>query len=463
MRLTSANAPISPRANATPLRPHGSATGSFPLVSVLGQVFLVFLPFSAFPRLGLFGNFDANLALYPFLLLVPVLFVNGTIPRLTLRRGPEGLILRVILLVMLGGVIISIFSGIALDMSNRNDYGIAPIPHSLTSAIAPVFLWALFATMTAIGSSLSGKRLQHALMAGFWLSAGYAVLQLSSAFLHNPLYEALWPLVEGMRDFGGQASFQITHRLNGTTAEPAELGKLMFLLFLPWVLYPAWGKRSGLKLILVFLLGLATLSIVSLLLVFMSMLLILVMRRTGGRNKGMIIILFVVVLLVMMAAAPVADIFMSSMFDRISNIGFDPSAIIRAKYNLTALQIVLDHPFFGIGWSNENFYFPERIADISYLWEVKQNLATGGAMTAKGLFLRLGMYLGIPLILVFYLVPLVAIARKQVNRVAYDVERTRFVFMLFGVTTLYEGLVTSFFLWAGPALCLGRQIATRTG
>lgn len=460
--MTSANETTASRPDAGPSRAYMSATSSFPLIALLGQAFLVFLPFSAFPRLGLFGNFDANLALYPFLLLVPLLFLNGMIPRMTLRRGAEGEILRAFLLVMIGAAIISILSGIALAMDNRDDYGIKPIPHGFTSAIAPLFLWVLFATMTAIGSSLSASRLQRALMAGFWLSVGYTALQFSTVFGHNPLYEALWPIIEGMRDFGGQSGFQIFHRLNGTTAEPAELGKLMFLLFLPWVLYPAWGTRSTMKLGLVFLIGLATLSIVSFLLVLMSVPLILAMRRTGGQSKAMIIVLIVVFLVVMTFTAPIADLFFSRIIDRISNIAFDPSSIIRAKYNLTALQLILEYPVFGIGWSNENFYFPARVADISYLWEVKRNLATGEAMTAKGLFLRLGMYLGIPLLLVFYLTPLVCIARTQVNRMAYDVERTRFAFMLFGVTTLYEGLITSFFLWAGPALCLGRQLATRT-
>ena len=114
---------------------------------------------------------------------------------------------------------------------------------------------------------------------------------------------------------------------------------------------------------------------------------------------------------------------------------------------------------FGIGWSNEIFVFPEKITHLGHLWEVGDDLEKGSSLTARSLVLRVGMYIGIPAILV-----LVYLGHKATNRKytflsnPTDNARTRYTFYIFCVSSVIGGgNITSFYLWAAPALYLGMQ------
>ena len=150
---------------------------------------------------------------------------------------------------------------------------------------------------------------------------------------------------------------------------------------------------------------------------------------------------------------------LSRPFSRLSSLDDDPSAIIRATYNRAAIELILENPLSGLGWSNEIFYFPERVSSISHLWEVQQNLTEGDALTAKSLLLRLTMYLGLPLIVLLAGSIVACLVRPSSFASQRDISRTRVAFVLVGLASVIDGgIITSFYIWVAPALCLGFQM-----
>nr|WP_255723272.1 O-antigen ligase family protein [Thalassobius sp. Cn5-15] len=239
--------------------------------------------------------------------------------------------------------------------------------------------------------------------------------------------------------------------MNGSAQEPAEFGKLLVVYFLPWLVFPLDGVRRPVATIAAIVLSLATLSIIGILLVALALVMILTSRQMAG---GLRLSALALAYLVLLAAVIVGDSVLQGFFVRLTALEEDASTIIRTTYNLAALQLVAENPWLGVGWSNELFLFPEKIAHIAHLWEVQNDIRLGNALTAKSLALRLMMYLGLPLFAYFAY----ATARvflfppHEANHwepTVHDRARARFVIMLFTLAAMIDGgILTSFFGWA---------------
>ncbi|KIC18721.1 hypothetical protein RA21_04360 [Leisingera sp. ANG-DT] len=423
---------------------------------MLASAFVLTLPFCAMIKPGLLGNFDTNLSLLPFLLLAPLLFLNGGLLKPVLQRGPEGFFLRCFVIIFFLVSLLTVFHGALLSAQGVQGYGLNPARKAIITSIVPVFLSVLVVFCVAVSQLMTAHRLNRMITAAFWITVGYTLLQIASSQVSNPLYDLLWPLFEGARDNLGLPYIERFGRLNGPTMEPSELAKLMLVFFLPWFAQPLSGGPAWGKLTICLLLGLASLSIIGVGMTVAAVAVMLTRRHVHGRTKVVLFVLLFLALVPLMAAG---DILFQRIIDRLANVEYDASAIIRAVYNLTALEIALENPVFGIGWSNEIFYFPERVAKLSFLWEVRENLANGDALTAKSLFLRLLMYLGIPMMLLLLGAILICLFSRGYAGYPYDRSRTRLTFLIFGLSAFMDGgILTSFYIWAAPGFCIGVQM-----
>ena len=251
----------------------------------MAHAFLLVLPFCAVLKVGVLGNFDANLGLLPFLALAPVLMLNGSLRRVVMRRGSEGRVLRVLALTFLVASAMTIVHGMQLASIGAEAYGLDPVRKAVVTSVVPIFLVVLTATGAAIGHQMNPVDLQRGIDTALWLTVGYTILQLSWLVFDNPLYGALWPVLEGGRGPADVPYLQHFGRINGPTLEPAEFVKLLLLLFLPWVAFPAVGEPSGKRMVVVLTLALATLSIVGLLLVPVAIAMLALARKANSRSR----------------------------------------------------------------------------------------------------------------------------------------------------------------------------------
>ncbi|WP_161631288.1 O-antigen ligase family protein [Pseudophaeobacter arcticus] len=402
---------------------------------------------------GLLGNFDANLSLFPFLVLAMLLLLDRSILNVLQRHGPEGALVRMIaiLFVIAGGM--TVFHGAFLSAVGASAYDTNPLRKSIVTSIVPIFLILLICTAVVIGEKMSPRALQRSIELAFGAFFAYTLLQVASSIVANPFYSSLWPVFEGSRDNLGVSYIERFGRINGTTMEPSEFSKLLCILFLPWFVYPVEGSMLLKRVLLVLALGMASMALTGIFLVIVAFFLITLSNRVKGWKRRMLIVIGLVAMVSLIVAG---DVLFAQILSRLTALNADPSAIIRFFYNYTAAQIVLENPIFGIGWSNEIYYFPQRVVEISFLWEVRNDLLTGNALTAKSLFLRLSMYLGIPLMIVLILTIMMSLRKTRGVLPDRDVARARMTFVLLGTSAIIDGgIITSFYMWCAPGLCLG--------
>ncbi|WP_194093777.1 hypothetical protein [Marivivens aquimaris] len=408
----------------------------------LALALLLTLPFCAMAKPGWLGNFDANLSLFVLVPLLPVLWFTRTW-RVVLVRGRGGVMLRAVVGLLLICAVFTVIGGVRLHFEGVTAYGLDPLPKSLKTAIVPLLL-AVFVTAAAAVPSLARPAdLQSAMVAGFALVAAYTAIQWVSLVAPNAIYSMLWPAIEGARDNGGVSAITRFGRVTGPTMEPAELAKLAILFFLPWFAFPAEGRANIWLLLGALTLAALSMSIIGLLLVGMSAVLLIRHFRW---------------LAIVVIAAAVSASLLPGLTERLANISHDPSAIIRSHYNAAALGLIAERPIFGLGWSNELFFYPERVSGISHLWEVSEDLRTGNALTAKSLMLRLAMYAGLPVLIG----TISTITWALIGGRSRALSRARFALAIFAIAGAIDGgMITSLYLWAGPSLCIGALIAER--
>lgn len=425
----------------------------------LSVLLLVTTPFCAVAHGGRLGNFGANLALLPFLMLAALSVLDGSLLRALLIRGRYGAWLRGLVLFLLACAVLTVLNGMRWQALDRGLYGLDPLRKSLVTAVVPVFLAVLVAVGVTVAQRLPPAALDRALTVGFWLAVGYTALQVASTRVALPVYDALHPWLEGARPLGGTPYILRFGRINGPTLEPAEFAKLLLLFFLPWAVYPAQGAGSALRVALMLALAAAAGSIVGVLTITLVVAVLLGSRLARPGVKAAVLVLLWLVALI---ALVVGDTLFSGLAERLRLGLADASTLIRATYNRAALDLVLDHWLIGVGWSNELFLFPERIGHIAHLWEVQTDLAKGNALTAKSLFLRLLMYSGVPLMAALLLGTLMMLRPAAAGAAPGAVRalaRLRLAFVVLGVGGIIDGgIVTSFYLWLGPALCLGAML-----
>ena len=423
-------------------------------MNFFSKLFLITIPFCAFHQVGLLGNFDANLALAPFLLLLPIILVKTAFVPVLASPRIEAKLIRGFILVMIFASFGTLVNSLILNHTGVSAYGISPLEKASKAFVVPLFLMLLVVSTFIVGSRLSSFQVDRALRIGFYLTCAYTAMQVISAVFTFPPYDYFWPIVEGARP-RDTSYIEQSNRVAGTTQEPADFARLVILFFLPWIIFPATGERKKYLVFLAMLLVLASLSLTGILLgaaaiVYFAMVLRLV------SVKHLLIILTTVA--VIMLALHLSGVF-TKITNRVANSGDDQSVAVRYEYNKASLKIILDHPIFGIGWSNEIFVFPEKISHLGHLWEAKEDLEQGSSLTARSLALRVGMYIGIPAILVLVYLGQKATNSKYTFRSnPRDNARTRYTFFIFCVgSVIGGGNITSFYLWAAPALYLGMQ------
>lgn len=436
---------------ATPRSFHG-------LLSLIGFIFVLCLPFSTVTHIGILGNFDSNLSLYPFIPLFALLAARGYFANTLFYNGPEGKILRTLFLSLIIVAIFTIINGYWFRSLGYLAYNLDPLQKSLVTSIVPLFIAILYVTTACVACYIEPRKLEKALMIGFWLTVGYAALQYLSHQFPNPLYDFIWPIIEGAKDRSGLPYFAIYKRLNGPSSEPAEFVKTLLILYLPWVIYTFDKKIQWGKFLIICILTIVSQSIIGyIILAFVFTMLYLSKRVKFSFKAAFIYLIFSAAIVVVATEGEV----LGGISDRVSSLGGDASANVRAIYNLTALEVVWDYPLIGIGWSNEVFLFPQRLADKPYFWEIWQNIEDGVALTAKSLLLRLLMYTGIPLFVIVLTVVASKLLSRNLSGNKIDIGRTRLTFLLLLIGGAVDGgIVTSFFTWAATALPLGYQMRT---
>lgn len=369
-------------------------------------------------------------------------------------RGRGGAIIRALVLYLCLCALFTVINGYRLEELGFSSYGLEPFAKSLKTAIVPLFIAVLIITAASVPLHLSPSALQRTLGAAFIIAVAYCAFQVLLLVENAKAFDRIWLVVEGARGVFSEPNIVRFGRLNGPTMEPAELAKLIAILFVPWLLYPAAGRIRPTAVLLALSLMMATLSIIGMVLALFILGLLMVHRIAVYRFAA---ILFVLALTI--ATLFWAEAFIDPLISRLSDIRADDSIVIRATYNQAALSIIAQNPIIGIGWSNEVFLFGAKVAQIGNLWEVGQDLAKGNALTAKSLALRLTMYGGVPFTAILILAVAYFLAKPSRS---IDVARARFTFGMLAVGGLVDGgILTSFFLWAGPALSVGMLVRAR--
>ncbi|MFE3836209.1 hypothetical protein [Pseudogemmobacter sonorensis] len=435
------------------------ALGFGPLTRLTAMLFIICLPFSTIAQFGLLGNFDSNLSLWLFLPLMVMLAAHPLLYRTFLARTPEATILRTFLVIMGLAALSTIFNGMRFDALGFRDYGLDPIRKSIITANVPILIGLLFLCSMTLARGLSQQTLQRSIHIGFWLTVGYTALQAFSLLVPNALYGAIWPFLEGAKDHEGVAYIQRFRRINGPTSEPAELVKLILILYLPWIVLPMSGRISQAKLAAALLITIASQALTGLIILAIVIPILFLSTNVRMATKAFLVsVIFAGVIL----ATAFGDEILGRISARVGNLEDDPSAVIRATYNWAAIEILWENPIFGIGWSNEIFLYPPKISHIAHLWEVQNNIAEGMSLTARSLVLRLAMYIGAPLLMVLIAVIIWGIRSKNAGGAPRDRARTRLTFLILGVGGLVDGgIVTSFYIWVAAALVLGYQMKCR--
>ena len=427
-------------------------------MNLVSKLYLITIPFCAFHQVGFLGNFDANLALAPFLLLLPLILVKTAFVPVLASPRIEAKVMRGFILVMIYASFGSLVNSLILNHTGVIAYGISPLEKASKAFIAPLFLMLLVVSTFIVGSRLSSFQVDRALSIGFYLTCAYTAMQVISAVFTFPPYDYFWPIVEGARP-RDTSYIEQSNRVAGTTQEPADFARLVILFFLPWIIFPAAGERKKHLVFLAMLLVLASLSLTGILLGAIAIVYFVMVLRLVSVKQLLIILTTVAV---MMLALHVSGVF-TKITNRVANSSDDESVAVRYEYNKASVKVIFEHPVFGIGWSNEIFVFPEKISHLGHLWEAKEDLEEGSSLTARSLALRVGMYIGLPAILV-----LVYLGRKATNTKytfrsnPIDNARTRYTFFIFCVgSVIGGGNITSFYLWAAPALYLGMQFKSQ--
>src|SRR5690606_31136096 len=126
-----------------------------------------------------------------------------------------------------------------------------------------------------------------------------------------------------------------------------------------------------------------------------------------------------------------------------------------------SLELLLEHPLIGIGWSMESLFFPDRLQNLLWVPEVLNDIATVNGLAAKSLLLRVTLYAGLPATIV-----LLAVMARQVMRgfAAADAfplhSRVAMILLLVLLIGVVDGgIITTFYPWIAIGLALGNASA----
>ncbi|MXN67218.1 hypothetical protein GR183_20110 [Stappia sp. GBMRC 2046] len=439
------------------------------VIEALAVLFILTLPFSSVSLQIPLGNFAHNAALPFFLMLVlaclPVMR-QVRLPAIG-ARDPAAQFLLVIILFFGWCAFTTLITGVIFEYRAVDAFGHSPFAHSVARFPIPVFLgFVVFASFFIARFILPPRRLDGTLLLASTVVTMYGLVQFYSLQFQPEWYTRIALLMEGARTARDHIFLDyvtLKGRLNLTTYEAAEGARLVLILLLPALLTMplvngfarALRVLSVLSLIVFIfaaetLVGLAGLAILTVVIIFLE----------PSRQRSRIV--FVIAGFGMVAFALLPGEFLDRIRVILTNPGLaqtDPSTLTRAAFVYASLDIALDHPLLGIGWSKDIFFMHEAIPDWGLSWEVVNSITSGEAVAAKSLAIRLLLYGGLPAfgILTWYYVKmfLTAVSKARQSRDPCW-RRLAFVLATFGICGIVDGgILSTLYPWAAIGLALG--------
>ncbi len=439
------------------------------LTRVFAVLFLVALPFSSI-SFGLpIGEFDHNASL-PLLLflMMAILLTFG-------RRQFAGIsnqdicysFLVAILFYLAWCALITLITGVVFEYQSLDAFGFSPFTHSIVRFPIPLFLgMVIFASFIIARFILPPKNLERAYFAAALVVTVYGWIQLYALEFHPDWYRRLAVIFEAGRiseDHRNVDYIALRGRLNLMTYEAAEGARLLLILFLPAL----WTMKSqrrftrylqGVMIASMVVFILAAETIVGL--VGLGVFLGLVLLLAPARSRALLAVATVAAAMIAFVLIP--EDFVDRLRTVVTNPGLaqaDQSALTRAAFAYASLNILLDHPVLGIGWSKDIFFMANAMPEWGNTWEATRSLSRGELVSAKSLAIRLLLYGGVPAFLAFcfYYMRLFFKALRNFRQSGNPVWK-RLILMLatFGVcSTIDGGILSSFYPWAALGFVLG--------
>jgi hypothetical protein len=444
------------RSSSIPLLPEGRGiAGAGVSIRWLMWLTIVLAPFAAGPRLPGFGNFGSNLALIPFLVCLAFFLPRVRQGRAALRESAYRSMLLSLLALFAWAALLTVANGVRWSLDSSL-LGHGAVQASLAKATAPLFIATLIWGGFELGRRLSPAYLENAVRFSFAVFIAYTVLQVASAAIPNPVYSLLWPLFEADTSTNsGRAYFAQFHRVNGPAIEPAEFARVLAIFFAPWLIISE-RRGAGVLAFGVLIAGcFASLSFVGLYCAALLGLCVLLFSRRP-------LLPLLIALAGFLALLPFSFwILQERLIDRLFEV--DLSTLIRTRYASISLELLLEHPLIGIGWSMEPLFFPDRLQGLLWIPEVLRDIETVNGLAAKSMLLRLTLYTGLPAMMVFLATVARQVYRQYASAQAFPLHsRVAMVLLLvLAVGIVDGGILTTFYPWLAIGLAIGNASAHR--
>jgi hypothetical protein len=428
------------------------------LLTLFLRLFLIMLPFCAlgFGR-EYIGMIAFNGSLLPFVLVTGVYLLRPTLPIRTRTVQKAAVLFSVFLLLMwLSNLWMGVYYKHTLKVVQAGD----PLKHSLSRAFIPgmLALITLFGFLMASQKYLGYAAVRKIMYWQFLALLGFGYFQASVLMFGNPFYEALANFLEAGR--GKDLSYLATEgRLNLTTMEASEAGRLLVTFYIPMLFASISFKvlrqgRSSLPEIFALLLFLpvfvyaqSTNAIIALVIAIMLWIALDYRRFLIHGLIGVGLIVFVCCVVFSFKPEAFEEGY-RRVVEKPMSID-DPSAQTRYAFFVAAWRASLDNPITGIGLGKGVYAYEAYFPHWGYNWETNEAFATGEAVGPKSLIMKLLSECGFPALLC-YLLSFVYIgiaAVKAKNRyVRIYVPMSIVVYLVYA--TIDGGFGYTFYSWA---------------
>lgn len=439
------------------------------LTRALAVLFLVLLPFSSI-SFGLpIGEFDHNASLPVLVLLLMAIllsFGRRAFASLSTRDVCYSFLLA-ILVYMAWCATITLITGVVFEYQALDAFGFSPFTHSIGRFPIPLFLgMVIFASFIVARFILPPRNLERGYFIAAIIVTVYGWIQLYALEFHPDWYRRLAVFFEAGRisdDHRNVDYVALRGRLNLMTYEAAEGARLLLILFLPtlWTMkapdrFTRYLQGAMIASMIVFILAAETIVGLVGLAVFLGLVLFL----APARSRALLAIATVAAAIVAFVLIP--EDFVDRLRTVLTNPGLaqaDQSALTRAAFAYASMNILLEHPIFGIGWSKDIFFMANAMPEWGNTWEATRSLSRGESVSAKSLAIRLLLYGGIPAFLAFsyYYLRLFFKALRNFRESGNPVwKRLILILATFGVcSTIDGGILASFYPWAALGFVLG--------
>jgi hypothetical protein len=381
-------------------------------MNVLLKLFLIMLPFCAF-GIGreYIGMIAHNGSLLPFVLVTGVYLLRPTLPIRT-RTIQKAMVLfgGFLLLMWLSNLWMGVYYRHTLSVVQAGD----PLKHSLSRAFIPGMLAfvTLFGFLMASQKHLGYAAVRRIMFWQFLALLGFGYFQTFVLMFGNPHYEALASVLEAGRD--EDVSYLATEgRLNLTTMEASEAGRLLVTFYIPMIFASISFKavrrgRSCLPEILALLLFLPVFFVARSTNAILVLVLAIILWIALDYRRLLVHGLIGIGLIAFVCSVGFylrSDVF-EEAYQRVVEKPMsidDPSAQTRYAFLVAAWRASLDNPVAGIGLGKGAYAYEAYFPHWGYNWETKEAFATGDAVGPKSLIMKLLSECGFPALLCYLL------------------------------------------------------------